>query len=97
MRKRLEILDRDTNQTLRYRFYAGWSAHSDETQGVRPDRVALKLDKPAYREGETAHLTITPPHQGEALITVDGDRTLRVAGRTTTVHLRAGRTETIKF
>ncbi|PYS52101.1 MAG: alpha-2-macroglobulin family protein [Acidobacteria bacterium] len=77
-RYRLEILDRDTNQTLRYRFYAGWSAQNDETQGVRPDRVALNLDKPAYREGETAHLTITPPHQGEALITVDGTRTLWV-------------------
>src|SRR5262252_7419256 len=77
-RYRLEILDRDTNQTLRYRFYAGWSAQTDETQGVRPDRVALKLDKPSYREGETAHLTITPPHQGEALITVDGTRTLWV-------------------
>ena len=77
-RYRLEILDRDTNLTLRYRFYAGWSAQTDETQGVRPDRVALKLDKPSYREGETAHLTITPPHQGEALITVDGTRTLWV-------------------
>jgi len=77
-RYRLEILDGDTKQTLRYRFYAGWSAQSDETQGVRPDRVALKLDKPGYREGETAHLTITAPHQGEALITVDGDRTLWV-------------------
>src|SRR5262249_321014 len=42
-RYRLEILDRDTNQTLRYRFYAGWSAQTDETQGLRPDRVALKL------------------------------------------------------
>ncbi len=75
-RYRLEILDEDTKQTLRYRFYAGWSAQSDETQGVRPDRVALKLDKPAYREGETAHLTLTPPHRGEALVTVDADRTL---------------------
>jgi uncharacterized protein YfaS (alpha-2-macroglobulin family) len=75
-RYRLEILDEATKQTLRYRFYAGWSAQSDETQGVRPDRVALKLDKPAYREGETAHLTLTPPHHGEALVTVDGDRTL---------------------
>jgi uncharacterized protein YfaS (alpha-2-macroglobulin family) len=77
-RYRLEIQDRDTNQTLRYRFYAGWNAQSDETQGVRPDRVTLKLDKPAYREGETARLTIMPPHQGEALITVDGMRTLWV-------------------
>src|SRR5207237_499764 len=57
-RYRLEILDRETNQTLRYRFYAGWSAQGDETQGVRPDRVSLKLDKPAYREGETVHLTV---------------------------------------
>ncbi|MDR0440848.1 MAG: alpha-2-macroglobulin family protein, partial [Candidatus Accumulibacter sp.] len=35
-----------------------------------------KLDKPAYAEGETAKLTITPPHAGEALITVEGDRLL---------------------
>jgi hypothetical protein len=77
-RYRLEVLDRETNQTLRYRFYAGWSAQTDELHGVRPDRIGLKLDKPAYREGETAHLTITPPHQGEALITVEGDRTLWV-------------------
>jgi uncharacterized protein YfaS (alpha-2-macroglobulin family) len=77
-RYRLEILDRETNQTLRYRFYAGWSAQTDETAGVRPDRVALKLDKPAYREGETIQLTMTPPHAGEALITVDGDRILWV-------------------
>jgi uncharacterized protein YfaS (alpha-2-macroglobulin family) len=77
-RYRLEIYDDETKQTLRYRFYAGWNAQNDETQGVRPDRVALKLDKPAYREGETAHLTITPPHHGEGLITVDGDHTLWV-------------------
>jgi uncharacterized protein YfaS (alpha-2-macroglobulin family) len=77
-RYRLEILDRETNQTLKYQFYAGWNAQSEETQGIRPDRVALKLDKPAYREGETAHVTITPPHHGEALITVDGDRMLWV-------------------
>jgi hypothetical protein len=43
---------------------------------VRPDRVALKLDKPAYADGETAKLTITPPHAGEALITVEGDKLL---------------------
>jgi uncharacterized protein YfaS (alpha-2-macroglobulin family) len=77
-RYRLEILDPETHQTLRYRFYAGWSARSDETQGIRPDRVALKLDKAAYREGEDATLTITPPHAGEALITIEGDRTLWV-------------------
>jgi len=95
-RYRLEILDPETTQSLRYRFYAGWSARSDETQGVRPDRVALKLDKAAYREGETARLTITPPHQGEALITVDGTRTLwirrlSIAAETVTVDIPINR------
>lgn len=77
-RYRVEITDPETQQTLKYRFYAGWSARADETQGVRPDRVALKLDKPAYKEGETARLTLTPPHAGEALVTVEADKTLWV-------------------
>ncbi|MDR2451888.1 MAG: alpha-2-macroglobulin family protein [Candidatus Accumulibacter sp.] len=75
-RYRVEVLDPETGLTTRFRFYAGWFARDDETQGQRPDRVALKLDKPAYAEGETAKLTITPPHAGEALITVEGDRLL---------------------
>jgi uncharacterized protein YfaS (alpha-2-macroglobulin family) len=77
-RYRVEILDPETRQTMRFRFYAGWSAKDDETQGVRPDRVALKLDKAAYAVGDTARLTITPPHAGEALVTVEGDRALWV-------------------
>ena len=84
-RYRLEILDPATGQTLKFRFYAGWSARGDESQGIRPDRVALKLDKPAYRAGDTAKLTIIPPHAGEALITVEGDHTLWV--KRTTVPL----------
>ncbi|SNS38286.1 hypothetical protein SAMN06265795_102470 [Noviherbaspirillum humi] len=75
-RYRLEISDPDTGLKTAYRFYAGWSARDDEAQGVRPDRVSLKLDKAAYRDGETARLTITPPHKGEALITVDGDKVI---------------------
>ena len=75
-RYRVEVLDPETRLTTRFRFYAGWFAKDDETQGVRPDRVGLKLDKPAYADGETARLTITPPHAGEALITVEGDKLL---------------------
>ncbi len=75
-RYRVEVFNPETGLVARYRFYAGWSAKDDETQGVRPDRVALKLDKPAYQDGETAKLTITPPHAGEALITVEGDKLL---------------------
>lgn len=75
-RYRVEVLDPETKLTTRFRFYAGWFARDDETQGVRPDRVGLKLDKPAYADGDTAKLTITPPHAGEALITVEGDKLL---------------------
>jgi alpha-2-macroglobulin len=75
-RYRFELFDAATGLTQRYRFYAGWSAQNDDEAGQRPDRVTLKLDRDAYKSGETAHLTITPPHAGTALITVDGDHTL---------------------
>jgi hypothetical protein len=95
-RYRLEILDPEAGLQTVYRFYAGWSARTDETQGVRPDRVALKLDKAAYRDGDTARVTITPPHQGQALVTVEGDRTLwtkriAVSGASTTVDIPLNR------
>jgi len=77
-RYRVEVFDPESKLTTRYRFYAGWSAKDDETQGVRPDRVALKFDKPAYADGDTAKLTINPPHAGEALVTVEGNKTLWV-------------------
>ena len=75
-RYRVEVLHPETKLTTKFRFYAGWSAKDDETQGVRPDRVALKLDKPAYLDGDTAKLTLTPPHAGVALVTVEGDKLL---------------------
>ncbi|MGL5630871.1 MAG: alpha-2-macroglobulin family protein, partial [Azovibrio sp.] len=77
-RYRLEINDPETGKSMKYRFYAGWSAKADEAQGVRPDRVTLKLDKPSYREGDTAKLTIMPPHGGEVLVAVEADQTLWV-------------------
>ena len=77
-RYRVEVFDPETRLTSRYRFYAGWSAKDDETQGVRPDRVALKFDKASYADGDTAKLSITPPHAGEALVTVEGDKALWV-------------------
>jgi alpha-2-macroglobulin len=75
-RYRLEILDPETGQTLKYRFYAGWSARDDETQGVRPDKVTLKLDEAAYQGGDVAKLSIMPPHAGEMIVTVEGGAAL---------------------
>ncbi len=75
-RYRLEVTDTETGQTARYRFYAGWGAQDADDVGNRPDRVQLKLEGAPFKAGGTARLTITPPHDGEALLTVEGDRVL---------------------
>jgi uncharacterized protein YfaS (alpha-2-macroglobulin family) len=75
-RYRLEVGVPGQAGSLVYRFYAGWSAERDQSEGVRPDRVSLKLDKPSYAEGETAKLSIAAPHRGQAIVAVEGDRLL---------------------
>lgn len=75
-RYRLEIEDPDTQQTLRYGFYAGYGAQDADDIGNRPDRVQLQLKGSPYKPGDTAKLTIKPPHDGEAVVTVEGDRVL---------------------
>jgi len=71
-RYRLEVTDPEHGQTMRYRFYAGWDAQDAEAMGNRPDRVQLKVEQTPLKQGEPVKLTITPPHDGEALITVEG-------------------------
>lgn len=75
-RYRLEITDPETGQVMRYRFYAGWDAQDSDSMGNRPDRVQMKLEGVPARPGDNVKLTVTPPHDGEALITVEGDRML---------------------
>ncbi|WP_085316958.1 alpha-2-macroglobulin family protein [Derxia lacustris] len=75
-RYRLEIADRDSGQTARYAFYSGWGAQDAEEAGNRPDRVQIKLEGAPYANGAKASVTLTPPHDGEALVTVEGDRVL---------------------
>lgn len=75
-RYRLEISDPATQQTLRYAFYAGWGAQDADDMGNRPDRVQLKLQGAPFKPGALAKLSIKPPHDGEALLTVEGDRVL---------------------
>lgn len=89
-RYRLELQDPDTGQAARYRFYAGWGAQDADDLGNRPDRVQLKLAGAPFKAGATARLTITPPHDGQALVTVESDRVLwqkRMAVRTTGTEL----------
>ena len=75
-RYRLEITDPETGETMRYRFYAGWNAQDADAMGNRPDRVQMKLEGVPAKPGDTVKLTLTPPHDGQALITVEGDRML---------------------
>ena len=75
-RYRLEVLDPATKLITSYRFYAGWGAQDAEEAGNRPDRVQLKLEGAPFKPGGIANLTITPPHDGEAIVTVEGDRIL---------------------
>ena len=76
---RLEVRDPQHNTLSSLRFFAGTDWYSEReasAQSSRPDAVGLSLDKPRYRAGDTALLTINPPHDGEALILVEADRPL---------------------
>lgn len=75
-RYRLEVHDPDTGLSMRHRFFAGWGAQDADDIGQRPDRVQLRLEGAPFRAGDRARLTIVPPHDGEALVTVEGDRVL---------------------
>jgi uncharacterized protein YfaS (alpha-2-macroglobulin family) len=73
---RLEVADPETGQTLRYRFYAGWNAQDAEEIGNRPDRVQIRLEGVPAKPGSNVKATLVPPHDGEALVLVEGDGVL---------------------
>ncbi len=74
---RLEVTDPATQLTTRLPFQAGWG-WDDENRGLdaRPDKVKLALDKPAYRVGDVAEITVTAPYEGPAVLLVESDRLL---------------------
>jgi uncharacterized protein YfaS (alpha-2-macroglobulin family) len=51
------------------RFWAGysWQDNSDGTGAARPDRVTMKLDKPAYKPGDTIKLHIAARRRVKAM------------------------------
>jgi uncharacterized protein YfaS (alpha-2-macroglobulin family) len=90
---RLEVQDPATGLLLRLPFRVGWSSESDASDAPRPDRVRIALDKPAYRGGDTIVATLTPPHEGPAVVLLESDRLLWE----TQVDARAGTTVRIPF
>nr|CRH05036.1 conserved exported protein of unknown function [Candidatus Magnetococcus massalia] len=74
---RIEVTDPSSGLTTLHRFQAGREMEARQrTAGVRPDQVGMTLDKDGYRPGDTARLTLKPPHAGEALILVESDHIL---------------------
>lgn len=55
------------------RFQAGysWQDNSDGAGAIRPDRVTLKIDKPAYQPGDTINLSINAPAAGRGYAMVE--------------------------
>lgn len=55
------------------RFWAGysWQDNSDGAGAARPDRVTMKLDKPAYKPGDTIKLHISAPAAGKGYAMVE--------------------------
>jgi hypothetical protein len=68
---RLTITDPKSGAASSYRFYSGWAASA---AGDRPDRIPVAANKPSYKPGETAHISIKPASDGQALVVVAGDK-----------------------
>lgn len=69
---RIEVVDAQTGLISSLRFWAGYRWQDNADGGaVRPDQVKLALDKPAYQEGETAQITVTPPAAGNGYLLVE--------------------------
>ncbi|HEX5844038.1 MAG TPA: alpha-2-macroglobulin, partial [Pseudomonas sp.] len=69
---RVEVIDNQTGLLSSLRFWAGYRWQDNADGGaVRPDQVKLALDKPAYADGDTATVTVTPPAAGTGYLLVE--------------------------
>ncbi len=69
---RVEVEDPKTGLTSSVRFWAGYRWQDNAAGGaVRPDQVKLALDKPAYADGDTAKVTVTPPSAGKGYLLIE--------------------------
>lgn len=70
---RLEVEDPQNGLISSVRFWAGydWQDNSGTDGGMRPDRVTLKLDKPAYKVGDTVNLNINAPTAGKGYALIE--------------------------
>lgn len=69
---RVEVEDPKTGMISSLRFWAGYRWQDNAEGGaVRPDQVKLALDKPAYADGDTVKVTVTPPAAGKGYLLLE--------------------------
>ena len=68
---RLTIVDPKSGAASSFRFYSGWAASA---AGDRPDRIPVAADRPSYKPGDVARVTLKPAADGQALVVVAGDK-----------------------
>ncbi len=66
---RFQVADDSSGAKSSVRFYVGWYGGNADGQ---PDRVTVIADKPLYRAGDTARITVRAPTAAKALVTIAG-------------------------
>lgn len=70
---RLEIENPVTGLITSQQFRAGywWQENTTDGGAVRPDQVKMVMDKPAYKVGDKAKITVTPPAAGSGYLMIE--------------------------
>ena len=68
----VRVSDRDDGARAVCRFWATSPQYADRGGSQLLDRVEIELDKPAYRPGDVAKVTLRSPFAGLCLLTVEG-------------------------
>ncbi|MFV0482122.1 MAG: MG2 domain-containing protein [Campylobacteraceae bacterium] len=74
----VEVTDKDSGAISSVRFWAGYSWQDSSSQtGSRPEAIKLKLDKPSYKNGDVAKVSVEAPEAGNGYLMVEsGDGVL---------------------
>ena len=70
---RLEVALEGSSVSSSQRFWAGYRWQGD-SQGLKPDQVALSLDQPAYQVGDVAKISVQSPHAGQGYLLLESQQ-----------------------
>lgn len=74
-RYQIRLTDEKSQALTTFEFQVGWPWQNSSPSN-RPDKVNLSWDKPSYKAGELAKLTIVPPRSGFAVVNIESDALL---------------------